>query len=101
MKAEAHPPNAVRPQDTTFDFEGAIADTRNMLFTLFTALDPTITYEDFNAHFDGTIYETLRIRFTREDTARMHDCQSRTSLARSGGSRHRAYWAVEPAPCNC
>ena len=55
--------------DIIFDFDGVIANTRDILFALFREFDSTISDEDFGAHFDGNVYEEPRIKFTREAAA--------------------------------
>ena len=59
--------------DIIFDFDGVIANTRDILFALFREFDSTISDEDFGAHFDGNVYEEPRIKFTREAAAHMHN----------------------------
>ena len=68
--------------DVIFDFDGVIADTRDLLFDAFRAYDPTISEEDFLAHFDGNVYETPRVRFTPEGAAQLHGTYCRNLRAR-------------------
>lgn len=60
-------------KDIIFDFDGVIADTRDILFSIFKEYDPAISKEDFSEHFDGNVYEEPRIKFTPEGAQRMHD----------------------------
>lgn len=60
-------------KDVIFDFDGVIADTRDMLFDIFQTYAHGVTDEDFDAHFDGNVYETPRITFTRDAATRMHE----------------------------
>lgn len=55
-----------------FDFDGVIADTRDMLFSIFSEVDPTISDEDFLAHFDGNVHEAPRVNFTPDSLDYMH-----------------------------
>lgn len=55
-----------------FDFDGVIADTRDILFTIFRELHPAISEEDFLMHFDGNVYEDPRVRFTPEAAEHLH-----------------------------
>ncbi|MFK7937898.1 MAG: HAD family hydrolase [Roseovarius sp.] len=59
--------------DLIFDFDGVIADTRDALFAMFQDFVPDITPEDFAAHFDGNVYDSPRIKFTKDEAARLHD----------------------------
>ncbi|MEM6499413.1 MAG: HAD hydrolase-like protein [Pseudomonadota bacterium] len=56
-----------------FDFDGVVADTREMLFSIFSEHDPTMSSEDFSAHFDGNVHQEPRVKFTPRSLARMHD----------------------------
>ncbi|MEO0749423.1 MAG: HAD-IA family hydrolase [Pseudomonadota bacterium] len=64
-------------KDLIFDFDGVIADTRDMLFNLFLDYHPTLSDEDFLAHFDGNVYEEPRVKFTPENADHLNDqyCQ--------------------------
>lgn len=59
-------------QDLIFDFDGVIADTRDLLFDLFKDHAPDMSDEEFDAHFDGNVYEAPTIRFTHQAATRLH-----------------------------
>lgn len=72
-----------------FDFDGVLADTADINFSVSKNLHPEITRDDFIAHHDGNVYESPRIPFTPETTIRYYrDYQaalSESHLARAAG----------------
>ena len=69
-----------------FDFDGVIADTRDVLFSIFSEMDPETSDEDFLAHFDGNVHEEPRVKFTPESLAHMHSEYRRRLKPRHGYS---------------
>lgn len=55
-----------------FDFDGVIADTFDINWSLSQEHDPTATPEDFLAHHDGNVFAEPRIKFRPENIHLFH-----------------------------
>lgn len=54
-----------------FDFDGVLADTTELLYSIFKEVDPSISYEDFLSHHDGNVYLEPKIKFTENQVERV------------------------------
>ena len=51
-------------RNIVFDFDGVLADTADIIFSLFREMNTLVTAEDFKAHHDGNVYEEPVIEFS-------------------------------------
>lgn len=51
-------------KNIVFDFDGVLADTADIIFSLFREMNSVVTKEHFMAHHDGNVYEEPVVEFS-------------------------------------